>query len=126
MSVAMDTSALMMPVECDVRVFDELERLLGSVDLLVPETVVSELEQLANGTGAEAKAASVGLDLARDRCTRTETAESYADDALVELATREDVEYVVTNDQPLQTRLLEQQTPVIGIRGQNKLAITQP
>jgi hypothetical protein len=126
MSVAMDTSALMMPVECNVRVFDELERLLGGVDLLVPQAVVSELEKLASGNGEEAKAASVGIDLARERCAVTVTDESYADDALVELATRETVEYVVTNDQPLQTRLLERETPVIGIRGQNKLAITQP
>ena len=44
MSVVMDTNALMMPVECDVRVFEELERLLGAVEPVVPEAVVAELE----------------------------------------------------------------------------------
>jgi rRNA-processing protein FCF1 len=54
-----------------------------------------------------------------------ETDESHADDALVELADRGECEYVVTNDGPLQDRLLEREVRVIGLRGRNKLTITQ-
>ncbi|WP_176791198.1 PIN domain-containing protein [Haloplanus vescus] len=123
----MDTSALMMPVECDVRVFDELDRLLGlnEVDLVTPRAVLAELDRLASGAGEEATAASVGRDLA-ERCRVVETDASYADDALVELAERDDCAYVVTNDRPLRDRLLERGVRVIGLRGRNKLNITQP
>ncbi|USZ67164.1 DUF188 domain-containing protein [Halorussus salilacus] len=121
--VGMDTSALMMPVECDVRIFEEVERLLGDFECVAPRAVVDELSKLADGAGQEAVAASVGADLA-DRCRTMDHEEPYADDALVELAPEFD--YVVTNDAPLKRRLLDAGTPVIHIRGRNKLAITQP
>ncbi|WP_435067321.1 DUF188 domain-containing protein [Haloplanus sp. C73] len=123
----MDTSALMMPVECDVRVFDELDRLLGldDVDLVTPSAVIAELDRLATGAGEDATAASVGRDLA-ERCRVVETEASYADDALVELAEAGDCAYVVTNDGPLRDRVLERGVRVIGLRGRNKLNITQP
>jgi rRNA-processing protein FCF1 len=125
--IIMDTNALMMPVERDVRVFDELERLLGTdasaLDLVTPRAVVAELESLAAGRGEEGTAASVGRDLS-ERCRVADTDESYADDAVVELATADD--YVVTNDKPLRDRLLERGVRVIGIRGANELTITEP
>ena len=124
--VALDTSALMMPVECDVRLFDELARLLGDYDCVVPRAVRDELAKLSQGASEEAVAASVGADLAADRC-RTLDAEaeaSYADDVLVELAPEFD--FVVTNDGPLRRRLLDAGASVIHIRGRNKLEISQP
>jgi len=122
MRVAVDTNALMMPVECDVRLFDELDRLIGGYEPVTPEAVVAELEKLAAGTGEEAVAASVGRDLA-DRCTVVSTDADYADDAIVELAT--DCDYAVTNDRPLRRRLSEANVPVICLRGGTKLAITE-
>ena len=126
-TVVLDTNALMMPVECDVRLFDELARLLGEsvegTDLVVPRAVVAELEKLAPGASKEAVAASVGRDLA-DRCRVVDTDADYADDAVVELAV--DADYTVTNDSPLRGRLLDRGVPVIGLRGRNTLAITQP
>lgn len=130
-TVVLDTNALMMPVECDVRVFDELARLLGgsleAADLVVPRAVVAELETLSSGASEEAVAASVGRDLA-DRCRVVDTAASYADDAVVELAVspENDCDYVVTNDRPLRDRLLDRGVPVVGRRGRNTLAITEP
>ncbi|MFW6321323.1 MAG: PIN domain-containing protein [Halohasta sp.] len=123
----MDTNALMMPVELDVRVFDELDRLFGRgmADLLVPQSVVDELDSLADGGGEDAKAASVGKDLA-DRCRVVETNATYADDALVELADDGRVDCVVTNDRPLCDRLLSRGVRVIGVRGHNRLGITEP
>jgi hypothetical protein len=130
-TVVMDTNALMMPVECDVRVFDELARLLGAsvedgtLDPLVPRAVVDELEALSDGASEEAVAASVGRDLAA-RCRVVGTEASYADDAVVELAEESDCDYVVTNDRPLRGRLLDRGVPVVGRRGRNTLAITEP
>ncbi|WP_336021679.1 PIN domain-containing protein [Halobellus salinisoli] len=125
-TVILDTNALMMPIELDVRVFDELDRLFPTnIDLVVPRAVVAELEKLsAAGNGTEATAASVGRDLV-SRCRVVETGVSYADDAVVELAAREGG-YVLTNDRPLRDRLLERGVHVIGLRGRNTLEITEP
>ena len=125
-TAVIDTNALMMPVECDVRLFDELDRLLDGPRLVVPRAVLGELETLAEGAGEEATAASVGLDLGRDRCVVRETDAGYADDAVVELTTGGDVDHAVTNDGPLQDRLLARGVSVISLRGKNKLVITQP
>ena len=125
--VALDTNALMMPVELEVRVFDEVDRLLAGAELVTARAVVEELRSLSNrGMGEEAMAASVGLDLALERCRIIESSESHADDAIVELVEEGSVDYVVTNDGPLKQRIMERGVPVIGLRGRNKLAITQP
>ena len=125
--VGLDTNALMMPVEMDVRLFDELDRVLGGYEPVTARAVVEELRKLSeSGMGEEAMAASVGLDLANERCRIVEASESYADDAIVDLAEAGTFQYVVTNDGPLKDRLLALGVPVIGLRGQNKLAVTQP
>ncbi|WP_050049388.1 DUF188 domain-containing protein [Halanaeroarchaeum sulfurireducens] len=121
----MDANALMMPVEAGIRVFDELDRLLGQFDCVVPETVRQELEKLADSGGEAGRAAAVGADLA-SRCEPVETAESYADDALYDLATTGEVDAVVTNDAPLRSRLLDAGVPVIHLRGRNQLIRTNP
>ncbi|MCF2241900.1 twitching motility protein PilT, partial [Halobacterium salinarum] len=73
-----------------------------------------------------ASAASVGVDLATDRCGTLRTDVSYADDALHALAVSEDVDAVVTNDGPLKERVLDAGTPVIHLRGRTQLTITRP
>ncbi len=120
-TVVLDTNALMMPVECDLRVFEELDRLLDAPEQVVPAAVRIELASLAEGGGEEATAASVGADLA-ERCTVYETDAGYADDAVLELADRLDA-HAVTNDGALRERLREAGVPVICLRGRNKLAI---
>jgi len=123
--LVLDTNALMMPVECNVRLFEELDRLVGATEHVVPAAVHDELEKLADGAGEEATAAAVGRDLL-DRCTVRETTADYADDAVLELARRDDATHAVTNDKPLKRRLLDAGVPVISLRGRNKLGITQP
>jgi rRNA-processing protein FCF1 len=128
--VLLDTNALMLPVECDVRVFDELERVLDDPEPVVPAACVAELEKLTDGAGEEAVAASVGRDLA-DRCEQVPHAEQYADDAVVGIATRDAdagaaVDCVATSDRDLRDRLLARDVPVIGLRGRNELALTRP
>ena len=123
--IVLDTNALMMPVECDVRLFEELDRVVGGDGYVVPEAVGEELAKLADGAGQEATAASVGRALLDRVETRATTAE-YADDAVLELARRDGATHAVTNDAPLKRRLLDAGIPVISLRGGNKLGITQP
>jgi rRNA-processing protein FCF1 len=124
MRVVLDTNALMMPVELGVRTFEELDRLLGDYEAVVPEAVLEELDELAGQHGEEATAASVGADLARRECDAVEHDAEYADDAVLELGTEAD--YVVTNDKPLKERLLDANVPVISLRGSHKLDINEP
>jgi rRNA-processing protein FCF1 len=123
-TVVLDTNALMMPVECDVRLFDELDRLPVEPTPLVPHAVERELDGLTAGDGKPARAARVGLDLL-ERCELRETDAEYADDAVLELARAVEAP-AVTNDGPLRERLLDAGVSVIGLREQNKLALTQP
>lgn len=124
--IALDTSALMTPVELDVRLFDEIDRLIDDSAVVTPQAVLEELRRLADGGGEEATAARVGLDLATERCRIVDTTAADADDALVELAVEGRVEYVATNDRRLRDRVLESGTPVIGVRGKNTLAVSEP
>ena len=123
-TVVLDTNALMMPVECDLRLFDGLERVLGRpvepLDLVVPAAAAAELDELADGSGDAAVAARVGRDLL-DRCRVVETDASYADDAVVELATPDSI--VVTNDRPLRDRLRDRGVPVVSRRGESDLTV---
>ena len=121
----MDANALMMPVEAGMRVFEELDRLLGEYTPVVPSVVVEELRSLAESGGEEGRAATVGLDLA-ERCERVASPEPYADDALLALGESGAVDAVVTNDAPLRDRLLEAGVQVIHLRGRNQLTRTQP
>ncbi|ADJ14173.1 RNA-binding protein [Halalkalicoccus jeotgali] len=123
--VCMDTNALMMPVECDLRVFEATEQVVADPEYVVPDSVCRELRNLAGGASREAVAATVGSDLA-ERCRTVETEHAHADDAIVALARAGECEYVVTNDGPLRERLLDASVPVIGLRGRNELAVTQP
>jgi rRNA-processing protein FCF1 len=123
--VALDTSVLMAPVERDLRLFEELDRLVPDARPVVPASVVEELASLAaGGSGEAATAASVGRDLAA-RATRVETEAGYADDALVALAAAGRADYVATVDAALRERVHERDVPTICLRGERKLAVTR-
>jgi len=142
--IVFDANALMMPVECNVRVFEELDRVAADLtdvgadlsdvgadeddgfDRVVPRAVVTELERLASGAGEAATAAGVGLDLAREHCRVVDHEADHGDGAVFECATREGARAAVTNDRPLRSRLLDAGVPVISLRGANKLAVTRP
>jgi rRNA-processing protein FCF1 len=135
MTTVLDTSALMAPVESDLRLFEELDRVLAAEadatgrperdpDPVVPEAVVAELADLAGGAGQEATAASVGHELV-ERCRVVATEADYGDDAVLELALREG-HRAVTNDRELRRRLLAAGVPVASLRGRTNLAVTRP
>ena len=134
----LDTSALTAPVQCGVRLFEELDRLVTEPEPIVPEPVVVELEGLSADNGEAGRAASVGRDLV-DRCRVVPTEATYADDAVIELAAADTAaepelrtdgdgseRVAVTNDGPLRDRLLSRDVRVIGIRGENRLRVTEP
>jgi rRNA-processing protein FCF1 len=124
-TVLLDTNLLMAPVEADVRVFEELDRLLDGGVFLLPRAAREELDALAADSGGEeGRAAAVGADLADERCQIVDHEAATADAAILELA--DSVDLVATSDGPLRERLLDAGVPVVSLRATNKLAITHP
>ena len=125
--VLLDTNALMQPVEAGVDTFAELERLFGATAPVVPRAVRSELDRLAEtGAPAEAAAASVGRQLAAERCRPIGRDADGADREIERLARDGAVDYVVTNDRALRNRLLDADIPVISLRGQAQMEVIRP
>ncbi len=125
--VALDTNALMLPVEAGVRPFDEIERLLGNTDTVVPRAVVSELDRLIDhGSPKEVAAARVGRQLAEEWCRPIGRKVTAADREIERLARSGALDYVVTNDRALRGQILGACIPVISLRGQAQLEVIRP
>lgn len=124
--VAVDTSALMLPVELEIRVFDELERLLGDVEAVVPAQVVDELERLRSDGGTTGRAARVGLELLEASCTVVDGEAPTVDDAVIALALEGPAGYVVTADRELAARARSAGVPAITPRGRRRLSVQPP
>lgn len=116
-TVIADVNGLMMPFQFKINLDSELRRLLGSYDIVVPESVVGELVNLSRRI-PEAKAA---LGLA-ERCERVPVTAPSPDDAIIALA-RERRAHVLTNDAGLIKLLRKARVPVVRMRGRNHLAI---
>ena len=101
--IVFDANALMMPVECNVRVFEELDRVAADLtdvgadlsdvgadeddgfDRVVPRAVVTELERLASGAGEAATAAGVPATGAVEVGRPARAILEYVDDRGVDL-----------------------------------------
>ncbi len=121
----LDTSALMLPIEHNLRLFDELERVLGAVDPVVPDAVVAELDRLSDSGGQPGKAASVGLQLVDRHCEIVPSETSNADDAVLAVATQLHV-VVVTADIELIERAHDAGLSVVRPRGHHHLILEPP
>jgi rRNA-processing protein FCF1 len=97
--VVLDANALMMPFQFKLNIDLELERLLGSFEVVVPSTVVEELKNVARTQkNSEAK---VALKLASKY--RIVEAEGRGDDAVLSAA-KEMGAVLLTNDAELRKR----------------------
>jgi len=114
--VLLDSNALLMPFQFSIHLDAELRRLLGEVEVAVPEPVLVELEFLSE-RDRDAKAA---LRLARKY--RAIPGAGSADDAILELAAAHHA-VVVTNDQPLLDRLRAAGVPRVSLRSRSHLVV---
>ncbi len=103
-----------MPFQFRLNLEAELHRLLGEVDLAVPAPVLEELRLLADRD----RPARSALQLASK--FRVIPGYGSADDALLEISTREKA-IVVTNDAALLGRLASAGVPRVFLRSRNHL-----
>jgi rRNA-processing protein FCF1 len=121
LKVIIDTNALMIPIQFNVDIFDELQR-LGFDEFVVPRAVLDELGTLVDRSkGKDKMAAKVARSLA-DRCEVVDVT-GFADDVIVELADDSGAA-VLTNDIKLKNRLREKDITVVYLRQKNRLATT--
>lgn len=106
--VVLDANGLMAPFQFRFNLDVELGRLLGAYDLVVPRSVVQELEGLAKSH----RTARAALKLL-NRC-RIVDSEGRGDEAVVEVAHRLRG-VVLTNDRPLIQALRTEGIPVLRV-----------
>ncbi|MFQ5909618.1 MAG: PIN domain-containing protein [Thermoplasmata archaeon] len=114
--VILDTNALLMPFQFGLNLDLELERLLGSHEVLVPRPVLEELSALASKSGIARKA----LRLAK-KYTMIES-QGKADEVLIELA-RSRKAIVVSNDRSVISSLRKESLAYIRLRSRSHLVL---
>jgi len=110
----------MMLFEFSIDLEKELTRLLGNYHLVVPKSIVSELEVLSKkGKGSNKTKAKASLELIKKFDTINSN-EKRGDDSILYVAKKTNG-IVVTNDKELKKRLKEIAISVIFLRGKKKL-----
>jgi hypothetical protein len=114
MIVILDSNALLMVFQFTINLESELNRILGSYEIVVPTTVKNELKTLKD------KHAKIALSFSEKY--RTIRANGNTDDSILELAEKEKG-IVVTNDRILKKRLREKNIRVVFLRSKTHLVI---
>ena len=114
MVVILDSNALLMVFQFRINLESELNRILGSYEIVVPSTIKKELKTLRDRYAKSA--------LSFSERYRTISANGNPDDSIIELAEKEKG-VVLTNDRILKKRLREKNIPVVFLRSKNHLEI---
>ena len=118
-TVILDSSALMMPFEYSVNLEDELTRLLGKFQILIPKPIVEELISLSKiGKGRKKRLAKSALVFIKNY--NIIDSEGKGDDSVLFLAKKYQG-IVVTNDRDLRNRVKKSSLQTIFLRGKKKL-----
>lgn len=121
--VILDSNALMMLFEFSIDLEDELQRLLGKYEIIIPEPIIEELKNLSKfGEGKQSRIAKPALKLSKKYRKVKLDKEKKGDDAVLYLAKKLQT-FVLTNDKELKEKLKDESLPVIYLRGKQKLAV---
>jgi rRNA-processing protein FCF1 len=119
--VILDSSSIMMLFEHSIDLEDELTRLLGKVEIIVPKPIVEELNYLSeNGKGRKKRLAKPALELIKDY--KVIESKGKGDDSVLFLAKKLNA-VVVTNDKELRNRIKAESLKTIYLRGKQKLVL---
>jgi rRNA-processing protein FCF1 len=119
--VILDSSSIMMLFEHSIDLEDELTRLLGKVEIVIPKPIVEELNYLSeNGKGRKKRLAKPALELIKDY--KVIDSEGKGDDSVLNLAKKLKA-VVVTNDKELRNRIKQESLKSIYLRGKKRLVL---
>ena len=118
--IIIDSSAIMMLFEFSINLENDLLRLVGKYHIIVPSTVKSEIQFLAeNSKGKKQRIAKPALKLLQNY-EIMQTGEEKADDAVLNLAEKLNA-VVFSNDKALRRRAEQKHLKTIFLRGKNKI-----
>ncbi len=126
LKVVLDTNMLMLPIQLNINITAELDKLLElKYEIVVPEGVIDELKKLLNISNPKTRRiAKFALELAKKFKIiplRPKVGES-TDQLLVQLAKKKD--YIIcTCDNKLRRKIREVGAPVIFLRQMSHLVI---
>jgi rRNA-processing protein FCF1 len=118
-TVILDANALLMPFQFNINLDSELTRLLGSYKVIIPTSVIDELNRLAS-SGEPPAWIKPALSLAQKY--EKEPVSGLGDEAIFTLACKYKA-IVVTNDRILRSRLRSNGLKTISLRGRTHLVI---
>ena len=126
LKVILDSNAFFVPLQFQIDIFNELERLLNrGFDLILLSSVKHELETLAaKGSPKMNRQATFALRLA-EKCKFVEVAKDSSEDVdeVITVTAREWKAAVFTNDVQLRKKLRDISVPVIYVRQKLRLEI---
>jgi len=121
-TVILDSNAVMMLFEFQINLEDELIKLIGKNKIIIPKTIINELDFLSkNGKGKKKINAKASLELIK-KYEIVDIDIKNADDSIYQLA-KQTCSYVLTNDKELRQRLKKISIPVIFLRAKKKLQV---
>lgn len=115
-AVVLDANALMMPFQFRVNVDMELTRIFGELPVLVPSSVLGELSQSTEPAGRAASSLAKKYKVVQT--------DLRGDDAVLDVAKRMSAA-VLTNDRGLIKRLREEGIPVVRLRSERYLELSE-
>lgn len=115
----LDTNVLLLPFTHGTDIQEELMRLVGTVQLIVPSSIAQELGGLAEGKDAATSRHARAALRFMDRC-RIEPTGLPGDDGILEVARRMGG-VVVTNDRKVRKEARRSGLKTVGSRGHGRL-----
>ena len=120
--VILDSNSIMMLFEFSIDLEDELNKLIGKHNIIIPKPIYGELEFLSkHGKGKKRIIAKASLKLI-SRYNVVDIDEKTGDDSVFSTA-RQTNGIVVTNDKELKNRLKKISISVIFLRAKKKLVM---
>jgi hypothetical protein len=122
--VVFDSSAILMLFEYSINLKQELIRLLGNYEIVVPSKIVEELKVLSEkGKGKKKQLAKPALKLIENYKIVKDTSET-ADDAVLNIAKKLNG-VVFSNDKELKERAKKEKIKTIFMRNKKYLMISE-
>lgn len=123
-NIVLDTNALLLPYQLGINIEKELSRLIGICRIMIPKSVIKEVEKLASQNGSVARAAKLGLNIIRRKEYQIIETPYEGDEGVMDVAIKMNA-IILTNDKELKKKAKEMGLAVIYVRGENRLEIEE-
>ena len=121
--VLFDTNFLLLPVRVGIDVKSELNRLLGSYQIVIPSVVIEELEEIKDKNSKTSREVAFAKRLLPHVIIKTKLKKGETVDDLIIRTAKKSNYIVATADLGLKRRLRDQNIPVIYLRQKRVLAL---